>query len=63
MASVKIYDMMDWTDKYFVGTYTHMNDISEHMLREEIDDFAKRRIDWLQRMYEKGSRVKTASER
>lgn len=38
-----------------------MNDISEHMLREEIDDFAKRRIDWLQRMYEKGSRVKTAS--
>ena len=24
MASVKIYDMMDRTDEYFVGTYTHM---------------------------------------
>ncbi len=47
MASVKIYDMMDRTDEYFVGTCTHVNDISEHMLREEIDAFAKRRIDWL----------------
>jgi len=31
------------------------------MLREEIDTFAKRRIAWLQSMYEKGSRVKIAS--
>jgi GNAT superfamily N-acetyltransferase len=61
MPSVKIYDMMDKTDEYFVGTCTHVNDISEHMLREEIDAFAKRRIAWLQSMYEKGSRVKIAS--
>jgi len=61
MSSIEIHDMMDKTDEYFVGTCTHVNDISEHMLREEIDTFAKRRIAWLQRMYEKGSRVKIAS--
>jgi len=61
MSSIEIYDMSDKNDKYFVGTCTHVNDISVHMLREEIDTFAKRRIAWLRNMYEKGSRVKIAS--
>ncbi|GAG42871.1 unnamed protein product, partial [marine sediment metagenome] len=61
MSSVEIHDMRDKDDEYFVGTCTHVSDVSEHMLREEIDTFARRRIDWLQRMYEKGSRVKIAS--
>jgi len=61
MSSVEIYDMRDKDDEYFVGTCTHVSDISEHMLREEIDAFAKRRIAWLRNMYEKGSRVKIAS--
>jgi len=61
MSSIEIYDMMDETDEYFVGTCTHVNDISVHMLREEIDTFAKRRIAWLRNMYEKGLRVKIAS--
>jgi len=61
MSSVEIYDMRDKDDEYFVGTCTHVNDISEHMLREEIDTFAKRRIAWLRNMHEKGSRVKIAS--
>jgi len=61
MSSVEIYDMMDKTDEYFVGTCTHVNYISVHMLSEEIDTFAKRRIAWLQSMYQKGSRVKIAS--
>jgi len=61
MSSVEIYDMRDKDDECFVGTCTHVNDISEHMLREGIDTFAKRRIDWLQSMYKKGSRVKIAS--
>jgi len=60
MSSVEIHDMRDKDDEYFVGTCTHVSDVSEHMLREEIDTFARRRIDWLQRMYEKGSRVKIA---
>ena len=61
MSSIEIYDMMDKTDEYFVGTCTHINGISEHMLKEEIDTFAKRRIAWLRNMHEKGSRVKIAS--
>ena len=61
MSSVEIYDMRDKDDEYFVETCTHVNDISEHMLREEIDTFAKRRIAWLRNMHEKGSRVKIAS--
>jgi hypothetical protein len=42
MSSVEIYDMRDKNDEYFVGTCTHVNGISEHMLREEINTFAKR---------------------
>lgn len=61
MSSVEIYDMRDKDDEYFVGTCTHINGISEHMLKEEIDTFAKRRIAWLRNMHEKGSRVKIAS--
>ena len=61
MSSIEIYDMMDETDEYFVGTCTHINSISKHMLKEEIDTFAKRRITWLRNMHEKGSRVKIAS--
>ena len=61
MPSVEIYDMRDKNDENFVGTCTHVNDTPECCLREEIDKSAKRRIDWLKRMYEKGSRVKIAS--
>ena len=61
MSSVEIYDMRDKDDECFVGTCTHVNGKSEHMLREEIDTFARRRIAWLRNMYEKGSRVKIAS--
>lgn len=53
--------MRDKDDKYFVGTCTHVNGISEHMLKEEIDTFSKRRINWLRNMYKKGSVVKIAS--
>ena len=61
MSSVEIYDMMDEADEYFVGTCTHVNGKSEHILKEEINVFAKRRIAWLRNMHEKGSRVKIAS--
>ncbi|MBA7570265.1 N-acetyltransferase [Candidatus Atribacteria bacterium 1244-E10-H5-B2] len=61
MSTVKIHDMRDKDDEYFVGTCTHVNDTPEHLLRKEIDTFAKRRITWLRNMYKKGSRVKIAS--
>jgi len=61
MSSIEIHDMRDKDDEYFVGTCTHLNGISEHMLKEEIDTFGKRRIAWLRNMYKKGSRVKIAS--
>ena len=60
MASVKIHKMYK-IDEYFVGTCTHVNDTPECLSRNEIDVSAKRRIDWLRGMEEKGSQVKVAS--
>jgi len=59
MTGVNIHNMNDF-DKYFVGTCTHVNDTSEYFSRSEIDLSAKRRIDWLQSLYNKNIRTKVA---
>ena len=61
MWSVEIYDMIDKTDEYFVGTCTHVNDTPECLSRKEIDTSAQRRIYWLRAMEKKGSQVMVAS--
>jgi len=59
MDLVKVVEMSD-TDKYFVGTCTHVNDTPEVVSRSEIDSAAERRICWLQSLYSKGVRTKVA---
>ncbi|MHC1604812.1 MAG: GNAT family N-acetyltransferase [Candidatus Methanofastidiosia archaeon] len=59
MDLVTIRDMGD-SDKYFVGTCTHVNDTPNCLLRCEIDYSAKRRIAWLQNLYNKNVRTKVA---
>lgn len=59
MALVNIRNMKD-SDKYFVGTCTHVNDTPKCLSRCEIDYSAKRRIAWLQSLYNKNVRTKVA---
>ncbi len=59
MASVKICEMDD-TNKYFVGTCTHVSDTPEILSRYEIDFAAEKRIGWLQSLQSKGVRTKVA---
>lgn len=48
------------TNKYFVGTCTHVNDTPKILSRHEIDFADKKRICWLQGLYSKGVRTKVA---
>jgi len=59
MSLFEIRDM-DAIDERFVGTCTHVDDTPDVLHRKEIDASAKRRLEWLQSMYERGSRVKVA---
>ena len=59
MALVNIRNMKD-SDEYFVGTCTHVNDTPKCLSRYEIDYSAKRRIAWLQSLYNKNARTKVA---
>jgi GNAT superfamily N-acetyltransferase len=49
--SIEVKDM-DESSEYFASTCTHVNE------SEETDRNAKRRLDWLKKMYDKGLRVK-----
>ncbi len=51
---IEIRDM-ETKDEYFVGTCTHVDE------SEEIDACARRRLSWLQKLHEKGLRVKVAT--
>ncbi|MEA3485711.1 MAG: hypothetical protein U9R03_03275, partial [Candidatus Aerophobetes bacterium] len=59
MALANIREMKD-SDKCFVGTCTHVNDTPKCVSRCEIDYSAKRRIAWLQSLYDKNVRTKVA---
>jgi len=59
MSTIEIRDM-DTESQYFVGTCSHVDDISEHFHREEVDVSAGHRAEWLLKMYDKGLRVKVA---
>jgi len=54
MPLIETHDMGP-ADEQFVGTCSHVNE------SDEIDATARRRLDWLGRMREKGLRVKVAS--
>ena len=59
MSTIEVRDM-DTESQYFVGTCSHVDDISEHFHREEVDVSAGHRAEWLLTMYDKGLRVKVA---
>ena len=59
MSAIEIRDMAP-ESQYFVGTCSHVDDISEHFHRAEVDTSAALRIEWMQQMAGQGLCVKVA---
>ena len=59
MSSIVVRDMTAESE-YFVGTCSHVADISDHFRRTEVDASAAARIERLRRLHPEGLRVKVA---